>query len=524
MKPTFYPKNIFMQIKLQIIFIFFFFHCIFVQVFAQKFDNSWVFGNYNATNNYIYSFDNDTLSFKKSFPKILPMDYSNCSISDSLGNLQFFTNGVSIANRNGKYMDGGKYINPKMSSTPWFDYGAPTPQQTLIFPCKNNHYLIFHADETNPLINNSNYRISPSLYTTLIDMSINSGDGKVIKLNNLILKDTLNSGQLTTCKHANGRDWWVLAQKFNSNLYYIMLVSNDSVVSITSQNIGENIFYPAAQACFSPDDSKYIRSMIYEIKKPSYIEIFDFDRCTGKLSNEKLIKNEDSTSVWVCGGAISPNSRFLYVTYQWYIFQYDLWANDIAASKDTVAIYDEFKTPLGSWTTFWLAQLGPDGKIYIMTGPNATNYLHIIDQPDNKGKACNVKQHAFEMGANTGWSIPNFPNYRLGPLKGSPCDTLSVANKDITLDDFEIKLFPNPASTDIKIDITLKEYDPAIKTEVIIVDVSGAIVQKYTMPDFAYLATIDISKLASGVYGVQLRQPKRFGERVLAVEKLVVIR
>ncbi|MBK8723518.1 MAG: T9SS type A sorting domain-containing protein [Saprospiraceae bacterium] len=107
---------------------------------------------------------------------------------------------------------------------------------------------------------------------------------------------------------------------------------------------------------------------------------------------------------------------------------------------------------------------------------------------------------------------------------GSPCDTVHVANKEITTDYFDIKLFPNPASTDIKIDITLKEYDPAIKTEVVIIDISGAIVQKYTMPDFVYLATIDISKLARGVYGVQLRQPKRFGERVLAVEKLVVIR
>ena len=98
--------------------------------------------------------------------------------------------------------------------------------------------------------------------------------------------------------------------------------------------------------------------------------------------------------------------------------------------------------------------------------------------------------------------------------------------------DYQIKLFPNPASDQIKIDITLKEYEPTIKTEVIIVDVSGAIIQKHTIPDFDSrtfgIATIDISKLASGVYGVQLRtfgvQPKKFGESVLAVEKLVVIR
>jgi hypothetical protein len=48
------------------------------------------------------------------------------------------------------------------------------------------------------------------------------------------------------------------------------------------------------------------------------------------------------------------------------------------------------------------------------------------------------------------------------------------------------------------------------------------------MSDFASrtfgTSTIDISNLASGVYGVQLRQPKKFGERVLATQKLVVVR
>jgi len=493
---------------------------------SLKFDNSWVFGNSaygGATNNYVYTFYNNKFEFNNNLPAILPMDISNSSISDSLGNLLFYTNGVSIANKNGKYMDGGKYINPIISSTPWFSYGAAIPQQCLIFPCNNNKYMIFHSDEIHTNIDITYRYISPSIYYTLIDMSENNGEGNVKKLNSLIIKDTFNTGQLAACKHANGRDWWVINQKYNTSTFFEYLITDNKVLSVDTQNIGKNIFYPAGQSLFTPNGEKYIRSESFAINEPSYLQIFDFDRCSGKLSNERLIILEDSSSVYVCGGAVSPNSRYVYVTYFKYIIQFDLWADDIAASRDTVAIYDDFKTPLGSWTTFWLAQLGPDGRIYIMTGPNGTDFLHVIDQPDKKGKACNVLQHAIQLPTGSAWTIPNFPNYRLGPLKGSPCDTVSVATKDIKPEDYGIKLFPNPSSTIIKIDITIPQYDPTIKTEVVVVDVSGAIVMRYVMPDFAYLATLDISKLPSGVYGVQLRQPQKSGERVLATEKLVVV-
>ncbi len=190
---------------------------------------------------------------------------------------------------------------------------------------------------------------------------------------------------------------------------------------------------------------------------------------------------------------------------------------NIEASLVKVAKYDGTKEP---WPLkFYAAQLAPDGKIYICTS-NGSKKWHVIDNPNEKGVACNVIQHGVQLN---GWDLntmPNFPNYRLGPLKGSPCDTLSVATKELSPADYGLKVFPNPASDRIQIDITLPHYDPSTKTEVVIADLSGEIVQKYIMPDFAYLATLDVSKLASGVYSVQLRQRNK----VLAVEKLVVVR
>ena len=100
-------------------------------------------------------------------------------------------------------------------------------------------------------------------------------------------------------------------------------------------------------------------------------------------------------------------------------------ADDIQATKDTVAIYDGFTSPQPPFgTTFFLAQLAPNGKIYL----NANNgglHMHVINKPDQPGELCDFQQHGIELPTWNSFSMPNFPNYRLGPLFGSPCDTIS---------------------------------------------------------------------------------------------------
>ncbi|MEL7222917.1 MAG: PKD domain-containing protein, partial [Bacteroidota bacterium] len=102
---------------------------------------------------------------------------------------------------------------------------------------------------------------------------------------------------------------------------------------------------------------------------------------------------------------------------------YDLWADDIEASRITVAEWDGFADEGIFSNTFYLAQLAPNGKIYINSN-NGTKHLHVINQPDSLGLACEVCQHCVELPSWNSFSMPNFPNYRLGHEEGSPCDTL----------------------------------------------------------------------------------------------------
>jgi hypothetical protein len=58
--------------------------------------------------------------------------------------------------------------------------------------------------------------------------------------------------------------------------------------------------------------------------------------------------------------------------------------------------------------------------------------LSVINSPDSLGAACNFQPYSFYLGGNrTYWGLPNNPNYELGPLTGSICDTLTVGLTEI---------------------------------------------------------------------------------------------
>ena len=145
------------------------------------------------------------------------------------------------------------------------------------------------------------------------------------------------------------------------------------------------------------------------------------------LSNNPLFVSIPGTELGG-GVAFSPNGRFVYMLSSTFVLQADTWAPDIAASLDTVAVWDGFIAPNnGLPTTFFAMQPGPDGRVYFNTN-NSTPYLHYINRPDLKGDSCQVVQHGIELPFNNIFTSPHFPNYRLGPLDGSPCDTLGLDN------------------------------------------------------------------------------------------------
>lgn len=395
--------------------------------FAQQFDNSWILGYCGCSNNppipndefgvYKATFDSTMMSLGDLGNKAINMFESNTSISDSSGNLLFYSNGERIYNKNHTTMANGQGLvtNPN-------GYGSRPQQTSIIIPKPNDPeiYYLFHL-QVNPLSNGE--IVSRELFLSTIDMAENNGLGKVIVKREVVFADTLTYGKLNAIKHANGRDWWVIMPEWNTNKYYKILVSDLDSMVVDKVAFDHPIENGLGQSTFSPDGKTFVLANDVYTDQPSHIDIFDFDRCSGLLSNQRS-GTYDSIGFGAYV-AISPDSRYLYLSHLQFMLQYDLTASDIFSTEKLVAKHNN-KVSANSPSYFGVAQVGSDGRLYFAS-INGAYHMHIMNYPNRSADSCGFVQDGIPMKFQN-HTIPTFPHYRLGPIDGSPCDTLGFDN------------------------------------------------------------------------------------------------
>lgn len=449
-------------------------------IFSQNYhDANWVFGRGNV--GCIVNLRTDTPYIESIGQMYMKTNEALVCMSDKDGHLLFYSNNCTISNHKHQLMTQGGGLNPGAITNYWCSvnpYANPYNQSIISIPHPNkeNKYLLVHVDSESFNFGGvgGGYYTPKHLLVTLVDMDLNNGQGEVVYKNIPILEDTLSSAKLTGTKHANGRDWWIMVPEYKSNCYYKILISNNETLVYNKQCLGYvwNRYDESGGSLFTPNGRKFIR-----LNDKNGLNIYDFDRCSGELSNPIHISLAPDTNT-VSSLSISPNSRFVYFNTLYKIYQFDLNASDIAASKLLVANYDGFESA-GNYTDFYHARLAPNGKIYLCTyGP--TYYLHTINQPDSLGEQCEVLQHNILLPCINYASIPNSLNYNLGSLDGF-CDTVSVLTDELFIDSQEIDLYPNPVLEAMH--IKMKDVNKYI-TQVNILNSLGMLIftQKYNEP------------------------------------------
>lgn len=478
-------------------------------LFGQPYhDAKWILGQDGDIS---LDFNSDTININlKNEPDFFTMASSNISMSDSLGNLLFYSSGCDIIDRNDKIMIKGDSINPGVMEQFYCSVTGDSPisQGLLSLPLPNHSdiYYVFNLDLDIVTYEPDNYQTldSKRIYYSIVDMSQNNGLGEVMSKNNILVEDpiALAQGQLTAVKHANGIDWWIICPQAVSNCYYKSLLTSEGIVEtkLMCEGVQWTRDHGIGQAVFSPDGTKYTRFNPW-----NGLHIFDFDRCLGTLSNSVSVSFLLDT-FGAAGVSISPNSRFLYATTRNKLYQFDLEASDISNSRILVDTLNVVNTPPFS-AVFYLAQLAPNNKIYI-SGISSHLFLHVINEPDSLGLACDFDQQAIELPAFNFASIPNFPNFRLGAIEGE-CTTVSTDNSNIEASS-NVLIYPNPSSQNIFIKITNTEL---INSDYVLFDVNG--VKQYEGK--LNHSTEEIHGLSSGIYFLQIANNNQS-----FVEKIVI--
>lgn len=338
---------------------------------AQLEASIWYFGEYAG------------LDFRSGVPVPLEdgelnTDEGCAAISDSGGNLLFYTDGSRIWNRNHQVMTNGNGLLGDFSST----------QSAIIVPKPDTpgiYYVFTVAKEGEPAgINYSE-----------VDMSLNGGLGAVVSKNIHLYGPSME--KLTAVKHANGRDIWVLTHDWYNADFVVYLVTptgvdTNAVVSTVGRDMSISNLRSTAIGYLkaSPDGSKVAIS-----HRDHGSELLDFDNATGVLSNAIVLNNDPDQY----GVEFSPSSKVLYLApFSNAVYQYDLTAADIPGSATVINnnLYGESGM-----------QLALDGKIYMVL--NGVNRMSVIHDPNVLGVGCNYERDAINLGSGRGFiGLPPF--------------------------------------------------------------------------------------------------------------------
>ena len=482
-------------------------------VFAQGKNHQFLHGDQNVLDPYISSirgrllFDSTSLTI---VPDSFGMAFASTqgNISDESGNLLMASNGIYIMNANGDTMLNGSSLNPGPAANNFSIYGLPIPNGNVILPMPDDstRFVLLHHTTTG----NSNYP-SIVMFMSIIDLTLDNGLGGVISKNVVINQDTCDWG-IATCRHANGRDWWVVIPKTQSDTLITFLLTPQGIYQTSRQGFGlPGAIGNVGTPLFSQNGLKFSISTLTVVNNVYFhdVRLYDFDRCSGQFSNAKLDSLDYEPGF---GSTFSPNGKYLYALSLSNIYQYQTDTTDLRGSRKLVATYDGFLSL--NQTDFWLSYLAANGKIYITSGGRVVD-ITCIEYPDSLDTACYVNQHSVHLPSWTYTGHVNHPNYYLGRLSGSPCDTLTwVGIDEFQLHDFKMRISPNPNNGNFKLVYLLPQNEPG---QLKIYDLTGRVVYKQYLPPWSSLQYVSLPNLSSGIYSCIIESKD---ERV--VQKVVV--
>jgi gliding motility-associated-like protein len=368
-------------------YIFFFLLLVGIHGYGQQ-NNRWYFGrkaglNFNA-------------SGSQPVPTVLAdgqleTNEGCASICDSNGDLLFYTNGITVYNKQHQVMVNGSNLAGNLSSV----------QASIIVPVPGNDsiYYVFTTDALEHFFQNG--------YTySIINMRRDNGNGEVISKNVPLWNSCTE--RMVAARHANGRDVWLITNDNNSNIFRAWLIDCSGlrvspVVSTVGLVMNQHYVTNNGMLKVSPDGRQLCQTHFPESDVidlvPNFCQLFDFNNATGVISNARTIGFPDSRIV-AC--EYSNDSKLLYLTNP-DTRTIDQIECTLVPTSAVIASRVTIPTISGR---YYGIQSAPDGKIYLA---DISSYLGAINLPDVKGAGCTFNQR--QVALSPGVSYLGLPAY-----------------------------------------------------------------------------------------------------------------
>ncbi|GAA4410788.1 hypothetical protein GCM10023187_35810 [Nibrella viscosa] len=309
------------------------------------------------------------------------------AISNTKGELLFYSDGITVFDRNGDRMpsiifdrDGKPTL---VQDTISLGGNQRSTQSALIVPkptCRGCEYLYYVY--TTAEINGTR-----RLTYSVVDMRYNNGKGAVVEKN--IPLSEQSTERSASVKNERDSTYWVITHDYGTNRF--------RVYHLTQSDTKEEKIYDLGQAHDTPIRGEgYMkigpadtsgngnRPMAVVIPGPpnNSIDLFTFNDSTGVLTFNRTIQLGPAPPK-AYGVEFSPDGTKLYVSMLGdsannntsYLLSYDLTQTDSAGIAESRVVIDSSTT-----RQYGALQIAPDGKIYVAV--KGSNSLGVIENPN----------------------------------------------------------------------------------------------------------------------------------------------
>lgn len=326
------------------------------------------------------------------------------TISNSKGELLFYSDGITIYNADGDEMPclEGDCEDLKGSSE--------STQSVLIVPqptCRGCEYLY------NVFTTTSINATDKVLTVSVVDMRRENGKGAIIEQNTILADNTTE--RLVSSRNDQDTTYWVLSHDYGTNRFRVFHATTAGLTETGTFDLGTShdaTSQGEGQMKFSSADSTGQRQLAVVVPGPptNYLDLFGFNDEDGQLTFNRTLELGPSPPT-AYGVEFSPDGTKLYVSFMGEgsaaskLVQYDL-----SLADDSLIVASGFTIDSSATETFGSLQTAPDGKIYMAV--QGSEYLAVIGEPDDSTRTLGRLEYERE-GAWLGTrkselGLPNF--------------------------------------------------------------------------------------------------------------------